>query len=332
MTIGLHVVAAEESPSYSFKHEGPLILSSDLGHLCIEVNISQIETGIQIAKNTLKHVQQVADSIRSNIPTIDLLLAMSKSEINDIEKSYDDLVAFFTNKEVQPRVERSTVPSSQKTRIVNNKLVTNDSVSRLGRSVRHKCQLVAMAMGLLGFVGGATLFGYIQNDKIEALEDKIADLSYRQNKIVHLLSTQNQEISVNRDHITHLAGVLQEVVKMLTLDHTTTKLEAGAMYIHHIVSRVRSLMNKYLNIVQAASVQRLAAQAISATGATTALNTITAMAQAKGLKPVISNIAHFHQLPTSYTVTEFGLRIPTFLAILIFMFSIYTVLFPSLLI
>ena len=52
---------------------------------------------------------------------------------------------------------------------------------------------------------------------------------------------------------------------MITIDHTTIKLEAGTMYIHHIVSQVKSLMNK-------------------------SLNAITAMAQAKGLRPVISNM------------------------------------------
>ena len=94
MTIGLHMVQTEESPSYSFKHEGPLILSSDLGHLCVEVNISQIETGLRIAKHTLKHIQQIADRVRGDYPTINLLLAMATSEVDDIERSYDDLLTF----------------------------------------------------------------------------------------------------------------------------------------------------------------------------------------------------------------------------------------------
>ena len=145
--------------------------------------------------------------------------------------------------------------------------------------------------------------------KVQALEERIDDLEFGQDKIIHLLSAQSTDIAVNREHIKHLGAVLHEIQKMLTTNHATLKLEAGTFYIHHLVSQLRVLMDKYCAIIQAASVQRLATQAISAAGAIEALSSLKAMAKTKGLEPVINSISHFHQLPCSYVVTEFGLRL-----------------------
>ena len=125
--------------------------------------------------------------------------------------------------------------------------------------------------------------------------------------MVHLISTQSQHVSVNRDHIKHLTMVLHQMIRAIQADRTTIKLEAGTIYIQHICSKLKVLMGKYLSIIQAASIQRLATNAISAFGATEALNEIEKMAKQKGLKPIITKIGHLHQLPTSFSVTKFGL-------------------------
>ena len=70
MTIGLHISHTEVSPDFTFKHEGVLILSSELGHLCVEVNVSQMEEGLRLATKTLEHVEMVAGSINGSLPEI----------------------------------------------------------------------------------------------------------------------------------------------------------------------------------------------------------------------------------------------------------------------
>ena len=319
-TISVHVATSELSPDYSFKSEGQVILSSDLAHLVIEINFTQVSEGMNIAKKALEHLELVAAAVKNQAPEITLLLNIAKVEINDIESSFDDMMQFFSAKVQEPRVERSTTPASG-TKIINNKILkrdvtnyddlTNLNVSTVPINKRPKRQGAILLGGLLGVIGGATLFGYLQSDKISALEENIDDLAFRQDKIIHLMSAQNEDIAVNRKHISHLAKVMHEILRVLSTNHATIKIEAGTMYVHHLVSQLRHLMDKYLSIVQSASVHRLAAQAISATGAIKALDSITSMAAAKGLSPVISSITHFHQLPTSYLVTEYGLKLFT---------------------
>ena len=73
--------------------------------------------------------------------------------------------------------------------------------------------------------------------KVQALEERIDDLEFRQDKIIHLLSAQSTDIAVNREHIKHLGLVLHEIMKVLTTNHATLKLEAGTFYIHNLVSQ-----------------------------------------------------------------------------------------------
>ena len=107
-TIGLHVAQSEVSPDvnpdYTFKHEGAVILSSELGHLTIEVNVSQVHEGLHIAQRTLKHLKEVAAAVKSQVPTIELLLATATSEISDVQQNFNDLLLFFTAKP-SPRSE-----------------------------------------------------------------------------------------------------------------------------------------------------------------------------------------------------------------------------------
>ena len=132
-TVGLHVAQSEVSPDvnpdYTFKHEGAVILSSELGHLTIEVNVSQVLEGLHIAQRTLKHLNEVAAAVKSQVPTIELLLATATSEISDVQQNFNDLLLFFTAKP-SPRSERSSTPSttmSRGTQIINNR-ISRDAV------------------------------------------------------------------------------------------------------------------------------------------------------------------------------------------------------------
>ena len=218
-----------------------------------------------------------------------------------------DLVKFFTNKEsssYQSLNNHSGTDGGSK--IIENR-ITGSFTSDFQHDIQKRQLGFLLALG--GLVGGATLFGYLQSTKVAELESSIEDFSFRQDKIIHLMSTQNEQISVNRDHIKHLAKILHEVLRVIQTNANAIKLEAGTIYIRHLCSQLRVLMNKYLSIIQAASMQRLATNAITALGATEALKEIKTLANKKGLEPVINNIGHLFQLPCSFSVTKFGLRL-----------------------
>ena len=225
-TISMHVATSELSPDYSFKSEGQVLLSSDLAHLVIDFNFTQISEGMDIATKTLEHLELVSAAVKEQVPEIVLLLEVAKVEINDLQSSYDDMLQFFSAKVEETRVERSTTPASG-TRIVNNRILRDVSnydklkhlnVSTITMNKRHRRQAFLLG-GLLGLIGGATLFGYLQSDKVTALEQNIDDLAFRQDKIIHLMSAQNEDIAVNRQHISHLGKVMHNILRMLSTNH-----------------------------------------------------------------------------------------------------------------
>ena len=127
---------------------------------------------------------------------------------------------------------------SRGTQIINNRILRDavDPYDNTTVTIRNKRQATLLG-GILGVIGGATLFGYLQSEKVQALEERIDDLEFRQDKIIHLLSAQSTDIAVNLENIKHLGVVLHEIMKVLTTNHATLKLEAGTFYIHNLVSQ-----------------------------------------------------------------------------------------------
>ena len=218
-----------------------------------------------------------------------------------------DLVKFFTNKKSSSSQSLTNHSDTNRGSSIIENRITGSFTSDFPYDIQKRQLGFLLTLG--GLVWGATLFGYLQSSKVAELESSIEDFSFRQDKIIHLMSTQNEQISVNRDHIKHLAKILHEVLRVIQTNANAIKLEAGTIYIRHLCSQLRVLMNKYLSIIQAASMQRLATNAITALGATEALKEIKTLANKKGLEPVINNIGHLFQLPCSFSVTKFGLRL-----------------------
>ena len=116
-TTGIYVAVTDVSPKQSFKSEGQVILSSDLEHLCVEINLKQIEDGLHVAAKTLKHLEEVTASVKSQVPEIELLLHIAKFETEKIQSFNDDMIMFFPAKVQEPRIEKASLPTSG-TRIV----------------------------------------------------------------------------------------------------------------------------------------------------------------------------------------------------------------------
>ena len=97
-TVGLYVAKCEINPEYTFSHEGPVVLSSELGHLTVEFNITQVETGLNYASACLKHIKQVTTAHKANVSIhqeLILLQSIAEAEIQEIYESYKHLMDFL---------------------------------------------------------------------------------------------------------------------------------------------------------------------------------------------------------------------------------------------
>ena len=278
----------------------------------MEFNITQVETGLTYASACLKHIKQITTAHKANVSIhqeLILLQSIAEAEIQEIYESYKHLMEFFTDlnpKELHKQnLSTISLSSGGGTQIIANKV---ESFTSNISPVRNKRQL-GIFLGLAGLIGGATLYGFLQTEKVSEIEDNLQNLAYRQDKIMHLISTQNKEVATNRNHISYLGTMVYQIQRIITSEHTTLKIETATMYIRHLMGQIRTLLNKYMAIISAASVQRLATQAITSVGASRALADIRALAATKGLKPTITKISHFFQIPASWSVTSFGLRV-----------------------
>ena len=301
-TLGIGVKSLELSPEYTFQEEGYVILSSQLAHLCIDFDTTTLEQGMAVARMAMKHIKGVESKVKAELPDVPPLVMILEQEMALVEESYQDLLLFYTFKTDPVTTEASSaVPSSQSTSSINsNSIVT---------PARGKRQIGLAIAGLVGLVTGATLNSYLGSDQIQHLDENINDLSFRQEKLIHLLNDTNQHVRVNREKISELKGVLEIVVKKVTENHSTLKIEGIAFYARHIIQRLAALLSKFKSVVQAASMQRLASEALSAEGAQHALNEITKMAKGNNLKPIISTIQHIHELPCTYVKGPKGFKL-----------------------
>ena len=178
-TVGLYVAKCEINPEYTFSHEGPVVLSSELGHLSVEFNITQVETGLNYASACVKHIKQVTTAHKANVSIYQellLLQSIAEAEIQEIYESYKHLMEFFTDlnpKELHNK-NISTVSSSSGggTQIIDNKVESFTSNISPISPVRNKRQL-GIFLGLAGLIGGATLYGFLQTEKVSEIEDNL---------------------------------------------------------------------------------------------------------------------------------------------------------------
>ena len=308
MTIGIGVQCLDLSPEYTFQEEGTLVLSSELAHLAIEFDTTTLDKGMAIARMTMKHIKAVEAKVKVHLPVVPILVQILENEMAAVEESYENLLLFYTFRE-DPRNSISTPSSSSPSPSISSQPTSSNDVDNLPNAGRGKRQIGLAVAGIVGLLAGATLNSYLGNDQIQHLDENVNDLNFRQEKLIHLLNDTNQHVRVNREKISELKSLLEIVVDKVKEDHSQLKLEGIAIFGRHLINRVASLLSKFQAVAQAASVQRLSSEALSAEGAREALNEIKRMAQRKGLKPIINSIQHFMELPASYTKSSKGFKL-----------------------
>ena len=124
--------------------------------------------------------------------------------------------------------------------------------------------------------------------------------------MIELIQHNHEELGVNRIAVEHLGEALNKLRTVISRDHAKTKFETGAIYTRHIILQVKDYQNQFLNVIKAAMMSRLAPGAITKKAAQDSLENIKRMAAAKNLEPIITHLSQFHELPTTYVLTEKG--------------------------
>ena len=308
-TFTLALDDSDFSHDYNFADEGQVLLTNALSHVCIDYDFKNLNKAMRIAHMTIKHINEVVNvsEITGKFPHIINMQAMLLEEHNELVTTYEDIVAFYTN--IPSSAASGMPPTSSTSPALSPTSTTPSSINGVDSVLRTKRQLGLAFAGVLGLIAGATLNSYLDTTQIDNLNNNVHKLEFREDKMVHLIAHNDEHIRVNDHKISGLQKILELVVETSAKTEQAFKIEGISHYAFHLYKNIKHLMSKYVSVIQSAAVHRLAAGAISNKGASAALEKIRQMAAAKKLTPVISNIAHFHEVETTWVKTANGFRL-----------------------
>ena len=190
-------------------------------------------------------------------------------------------------------------------RATKSRLITGNE-SFLKRSKR---QLFTVVASLLASVGVSSIFGGIDASKLNSIQTRTNDLTHRQGLIIHEMEHNSKDILVNRNMINGLAELTEKLSKFVTTQH----FEVNGLLVYILMTseftRIEDALNQYVQIVEASSRHEFHPSILSHEAGISAFNEIKAMAEARGLTPIINNAQQLSQLRTHYSFTPTGIEL-----------------------
>ena len=184
-----------------------------------------------------------------------------------------------------------------------------DSSQEVGLLKRTKRFIASLVFSLLASIGVSSIFGAVTASQMSTLKSGVSDLNLRQNLIIHQLEKGSKAILANRNLINNLEDLSIKLSKFVKVEH----FEANGMLLYIIMTaeyaRIDEALNAFIQIVEAATNHQFHPAILSQHGGIAAFEQIQAIAESRGLSPVINNAQQMSQLRTHFYFTPTGINL-----------------------
>ena len=174
---------------------------------------------------------------------------------------------------------------------------------------RTKRFLTGLVISLLTSIGVGSIFGAVTATQVSTLKTGVDELGSRQNLIITQLEKGSQEIMTNRNMIDGLTSLTSKLAKFTSVQH----FEANGMLMYVLMTaeyaRINDALNQYTQIVEASTNHRFHPSILTQHSGVSAFEEIKAIAETKGLVPIIQNAQQMSQLHTHFYFTPTGLTL-----------------------
>lgn len=270
--------ASSDWSHYGFQRAGKAMVSVHYGHIYIRVPLRDLKEYFSIAYSLKTIMNSVARS-HSNNTVLQSLNELIRERLTRMEHKHNDVMSFYT------------VYSSSTTE---------------GRQKRF---LGILAAGLVGLGLGSTLFGLLDQGKMDDLARNINKLGFRQDKLIHLLGKTNENVRLNRADIVKLKDALALLSTLVSDNQLEIEATVLSMQADHIMSLIENKLDLYVAAATAGARHRLAHGLLSYAEAKSALENVATLAKAKGLTPIVIDPHYLYQLEVSISFDNEGFNL-----------------------
>lgn len=266
---------------YAFERQGHAIVALNYGHVFLACNMTELDAYFEIARN-LKSVILMATQKYPNNNDLKCLYDLVDDRMTLLEERYHDVTKFYS---------RYT------------------STDRKPSKSRVKRFIGALIAGIIGLATGATMYGLLDQTKIDLLASNINNLGFRQDKMIHLLEAQDKNIRMNRDSIGRISHVLVKVTETLSAQQLTLDMAVLTLYCNHLLDHVDEKLGLFVNAAREGSKHRLAHGLLSYDDAVKALHQIAVMAKSKNYELIVRDPHYIYQMEVSVVFDENGFHL-----------------------
>ena len=181
--------------------------------------------------------------------------------------------------------------------------------SPTGSPRRPKRFIGTIIASLLASIGVSSIFGSINSGQINTLREGLKSSTEKQALIIHALEEDSESITTNRNMISQLQDLTIKITKYTEVQHFETNGLLVYVLMSTEFSRLHLALDQFMNIIEASQHHKFEPSILTKEGATAAFEEIKALAETRGLIPVIRNAQQFSQLETNFHMTAKGVNL-----------------------
>ena len=181
--------------------------------------------------------------------------------------------------------------------------------NQVPESSRDKRFIGTLFTSLLLSLGVSTVFGLMDNAKLNKLGSALESTQQRQELMIHQIEEDSKEIATNRMAIKSLGNVTAAIGKLTSTNHWTSVGNSAAKIIMSEIQKLDDILNLFIDIMEAASNHKMHFSVLTKDGAEQALKKIQELAKPRNLYPVVATTQQLAQLDCSYILTSRGFNL-----------------------
>ena len=282
-------------PHYSFEPHGTLILSHEVGHVAIRLDMTPLKDLVGTIFDLSEQARKAAS--QSNCTVLTQIAILLKNQYKQAVGELTEIAEFYVTGNPDFRVAQKDGPTARPVGMVGNRIL------------RRKRFVAAVMAAILTAVGAHSLFSSLDNEHLTNLKDSLNSVVARQRHLVTLLDTQDQAIRVNRNALSSLAKLVEHLEKVSERQSQVEKSIVISLFVNELSQEIRAHILMFKHAIEAASSKRLAFGTLTHEGAERALSDIRQLAAHRGLVPVPQNPQQLQQLECSFVPHNLGLTL-----------------------